>query len=802
MRRSGDAGNNSKLLQIEYNQPKAYNQITDNKIDVSEHENKFDASHENLKSVLGNHTQKAKDKDLSKIVVNELKKGSEVIGDADAPVTSNITFTPENDTLTAMAFIAGNLLNKLWNMEKDATGSSIETDVMKQEKITDLLDLFKEPLNLRQESFLKNALEQLSSAIDKNKDVRNISLCENIEEAKKLLYDKNSTSAEDKTTVTIKSPCKKDVADEEEEKKKQATIKAISKINHVLELIRKFESIQAIISDLKHGPKLDFDLNHTTPTSRKLDTIDDSILTKDEKTSLNLFGNVLEKITKLLLPNRNNKKISNQLKSQNLFNGNDDKLKEKFKKMYNIDLANMTVTAKDKLVLDYLTHIDGNPNCLLNDNKQKTSTLPTIEGNILLNLSEFFKMKSFGDLVKLLEQEKQQEKQNLRSPIETTEQTGQEVETTTTLEVKKLPANFQDVDSKKFNSTKEKLKAHLKTIIEDLIELQNSKGVSVKGNIKISDALPCIYNVLNAGTEQVVTKEVEDIDATKKVVDIFKGIKKEAKAVALTKNVRRISGNNIIKERPKSAAIWERIIKNLNEKANQKSRRMLEDKVPKCYNEIKEMMDKLESASSTYKHVALKSEVAPAGKLVLLKALELDVRNSINVLEEIKLAFERLCKMPSDKFTELAEFVGNVATSINLTDKVNEKVKLETRKYFVDEINSNNKVLKTKLKRKPNLRYSEVQDRDDMRVSRDQVVNQLIRNRVQLYLNLKGDAEYDVRNDENYNIAKGVLYYLDSGNYNVARELFKMFVSQKKDNLANLLNNDSTNDKFAGKCHT
>lgn len=789
-RRSGNAENTSKALHIEYNQPKAYNPITDNKIDAAEHETKFDVSHEGLKAVLGNHSQVVKDKDLSKIVVNELKKGSEIIGDSRATVTSNITFTAENDTLTAMAFIAGNLLNKLWNMEKDASGSSAETDDVKHQKITDLLDLFKEPLNLRQETFLKNALQQLSSAMDNNKDITNISLCESIEEAKRRMLNL-SESDEDKMRYLPQTPCSKGKENKSEDQT-QATVKAISKINNVLELIKKFENVQGHISQLKHGPVLNFNKSESEKEREKED-----VLTEDESTSISLFGKILEKITKLLIPNRNGKKIVNHIRSKNLFAGNDN-IKTKFKKLYNIDLANMTVSAKDKLVLDYLTHIDSSPDCLLNIKNRGPKT-PSVEGNILLNLSEFFKMKSFSDLLKLVEPETPKV---LRDPV--VEITTKKYERPTPAQNEQIYAlktsSKADVEAIKFNSTKEKLKTHLKTIIEDLIELQNAKGINVKGNIRIADALPCIYNIINAGREHLTfPKGADNTDAAKRITEIFTTLKKEMKSAQA-----RRSSSNIpkTKQRPKSAIVWERLINNLNEKSKAKSRRMSDFKAPKSYDEIRELMDRLENSSSTYKRNALLYDVPPAGKLMMLKTLDQDVAKSIGILEDIKLALPTLSKLPRDKFMELEEFVKNVASSTNLNVDVNEKVKMDQSKYYVNEINPRNGLPKSAPQMKPILRYggNDVSEHDDnLKVSRSQIVNQLIRNRMQLYLKLKHDNEFDVEDDMNYNIAKRVLYYLDAGNYDVAKEMFKVFVMQKKDKFGIALSNDQPLDQFVGE---
>ncbi|XP_013137827.1 PREDICTED: uncharacterized protein LOC106102790 [Papilio polytes] len=196
-------------LHIDFHQPKEFDHhIVDNKIDsLVRNEEKTKILNPNIGEVIGNHSQQNKDKDLSQLVVNELKKGSEVIGNKEIAPVSNITFTPENDTLTAMAFIAGDLLSKLWKIEKESSVESMETEVLKHEKLADLLELFKEPLTMRQELFIKNALERLSKALDKDRKLKNVSLCETLASAEsilekitKLLLPKKSKRAKKITT--------------------------------------------------------------------------------------------------------------------------------------------------------------------------------------------------------------------------------------------------------------------------------------------------------------------------------------------------------------------------------------------------------------------------------------------------------------------------------------------------------------------------------------------------------------------------------------------------------------------------
>lgn len=786
-RRSNSMDNSNKSLHIDFNHPKEYNHITDNKIDDVDHDNKLDLTHEKLSGLLGNHTQKTKDKGLSKLVVNELHVGTEIIGDSQAPVTSNITFTSENDTLTAMAFIAGNLLNKLWNMEKDASGFILETEDMKYEKISDLLDLFKEPLNLRQEAFLKNALAQLSTAIDKDKDMKNVTICQTIEEATKLLDTFNNTDEEESPNLVITEqvPCKKTNSSKKEKSNRHATMKAISKINNVLELMKKFENIQKNISLLKNETVYHFNgaNNSTKPISNKM--ITDALLTKDEASSLNVFGNVLDKITKLLLPKSSNKKIANTIKNKNTLSNNDN-VKNNFMKMYNIDLKNMTVSAKDKIILDYITHINSNPDCILNknhQNKDATKSLPTIEGNILLNLSEFFKMKSFADLIHLLQPEKDTKKATPVAAKTTTARSSLESTTASSFAEK----------SKKFASTKDKLKAHLKSIIEDLIELQNSKGIIPKSNIRIADALPCIYRIMNAGKD-IPIKNVDQNKDPQRIVEIFNALKQDMKMAQTRRS------DPVMQVRPKSAVVLERVIKNFVEKSKVQTRRFARIKVSNPADELKKVMNKLRNVSSIYKNQALYDEVPAAEKLVLLQTIAEDVRNHIVVLEGIKQTYPNLKQLPAEQYTDFANFIDNSAKNITLDAKVVKKVeKSNIRNRVVDEIDSSNNIYKETLPRKSlGMLGGGHDEADNMRISRNQIINHLIANRMKIYMKLKEAKEFDLSNDMNYNIAKRILFYLDSGNHNLAHELFKMLVMQKNDKIGSVTNNDRSND-FIGK---
>ncbi|KOB70215.1 Uncharacterized protein OBRU01_15686, partial [Operophtera brumata] len=631
-------------VKIEYTKPREDIHRDDNKVDTPAiHDDKEDLIiHSNIYNSMGNQSQEGKDKELSKILVNELKGGfTETIGDKTAPVISNITFTPENDTLTAMAFIAGNLLNKLWQMEKDTSDDHFDTEILIQEKNSDLLELFKEPLNMRQELFLKNTLEQLSTALNHNKNVENISLCKKVEEVKTLIFGKKEdkrirggwrVNSEDKTN------CNKSNQGNEVNQN-TATVEALKKINNVLDLIKKYEIVKNSLSNMKYGKVHDNSLFNL-----------DKAITNDEKLSLDLYGHTLETITKLLLPNKSNKKIVKSIKNCNLFSSE----KDLRNKLSGIKLGDMNLTTKDRIVLDYLAHIQSNPNCLLKKQNDKISR-PSIEGNILLNLSEFFKIKSLSDLVKLVEEEKPP------VPVFRTQDftTQKSVKEQTTQSIKKD-------SSIKFQEIKEKLKGHLQFILEDLIALQKVEGKGTTGkDIQIMKALPCIYTILNAGKKEIKTPNIYettttpvDVSPPGKIQEIFSNLRKELK-LAQTRRTSNFSG-----PRPKSAVVWERVIKNADGKQKLKTRRLL-GKAPKTIEELKEIMDKIEmsSGSNMYKNIAYLNEVPPTERLLLLKTLNAETLRYITILEKI-YTLPAMSDLPKESVKELNEFFDNVAMNV------------------------------------------------------------------------------------------------------------------------------------------
>ncbi|XP_037874130.1 uncharacterized protein LOC119630076 [Bombyx mori] len=689
-----------------------YQHMTDNKID-----NVIEENYE--KQLKKNYTESQKDKHVSKVIVNELKTGTELIGDKNARVTSNVTFTPENDTLTAMAFIAGNLLNKLWNMERDST-ESLETDIVKHEKISDLIELFKEPLSLRQEMFLKSALEKLSGVIDKNEDVGNLTLCGKFEEAKKLLIpvELNETNVKSVDGDTVK------------------TAKALDNIKNVLTLISKYENVNQQMLRKK--------------TSKNSFGFDSHNLTKDENVTLNSFGRILEKVTKLIMPN--NKHVVKKIKKSNMFKNEPDFAKNK--KYFQADLTNLNLTAKDKIILDYISHIEKYPDCLLKDqSKQRkiksSPSFPSVESNIMLNLSEFFKMKSLADLVKLLDNDKIN-KTNIERSKSTTEMY-------TSIKTTQVPKKVKSLEA-----SKEKLKAHLKSILEDLVEIQNAKGMPTgQADVKIKDILPCLYNSLNSDKPTNI-----DDDPVKKISNVFTNLKRDLKYTSQTRR------SSTVGHRPKSAVVWERLIKNLNENKINTRRNILPSE-PKSYSEIKKALDNIKLENVNTK-LSVVTELPAAEKAIVLRTLNLDIRKIIEILENVKDTVAS-GNIPNNKINELHGYVDVVAKNINLKTNI------------LSQLNSNNQNMYSALKTDGNVKdfmpspnlYKE--ENVLSKITRDQIVNQLIKNRIQRYLRMKQIKYYDTTDDVIYDIAKKILLYLENGNAVLARELYKIFVKRQID---------------------
>ncbi|XP_050355808.1 uncharacterized protein LOC126777026 isoform X2 [Nymphalis io] len=760
-------------LQIEYNPQDYDHHITENKIESTPQAQ--DLNHLNngkLRNIIGNYSQSMKNKDLSKLVVTELKHGTEVIGDKNVPPMSNITFTPENDTLTAMTYIAGNLLTKLWDMEKESTDASIEVESMKHKKINDLLELFKEPLSIRQETFLKNALKKLSDTLNRNKNTKNVSFCETIAE-KDISSDEN-TNIKETHNITMTN-CRKAKMDKKQEEK-ETTTDVISKLNNVLSLMKKFEQVQNSIKDLKHHTlnvqpdELDINSGGGTASAEMKNV---------ENSSLNLFGHLLEKITKLLIPNNASKKYTSKIKNLNQFNGKDN-VKGVIEDKFKIDLRNTNMTIKDKLIFDYLNHIRNNPNCLLSqiqENKDERNI--NIEGDILYNLSDFFRIKSLFDLIKLTKPETE------RTQAISTAETYKE-ESAAKVVLRDTTSNVTNNVSQKINITKEKLKGHLKAIIDDLLELQNENDPKSKSKINILDALPCIYNILNADklNNDKNTKKKVDSDPLSKIKKLIDSLKIELTSNTLTRR------NNVVStERPHSAKVLERILRNVN-KDLIPTRRNFNYKRPKTLEELKNIMEKIELSSNSYKNFALLAVIPPQKRLMLLKTLEADTKQSILALKNIKDSLDTISKLPVYKQNDFEEFIDNAENNINLSVKVLNNLGKSMQKnnakdmvevFAPDKYEAINRQTVQMADTNPELDTN--YKNNDIKLTRDQILSILIENRIKLYLATKEATNADLTDDINYNIGKRIISLLRQGNVIVAKELFKVFIANKREGL-------------------
>ncbi|XP_053618301.1 uncharacterized protein LOC128679854 isoform X2 [Plodia interpunctella] len=765
----------SNPLHIEYKSKLYEHHIADNKIDTHPVIETKSEVREKLHEIMKNKTKEVKDKDLSKLIVNELHKGIEIVGDKKSPSISNITFVRENDTLTAMAFIAGNLLNKLWHLEQDKQDEMMDSEVLKHEKIADLVELFKEPLTIRQETFLKGALEHLANVMTKGNDDKNMPLCEQVEKIKSELGVSKNCSLHDHSD-------KQEHADKKEKHEdsskilrtrvsNDATLAAIDKLNNVMALLQKYEEVQKNIYNIKsHGQHSSVQqVGKNVPTSRSELNRMDQILTDSENQSLNLYGNILGKITKLLVPIKKQNNIITTIKNQNIFKDDED-LKSKLKRIYDIDLENSTFTSKDKVVLDYLVNLR-NKNCKITENGYDPSIA---DGDIIQNLSDFLRIKSFTDLVKLLEPEKKTTTTTtttanfvLRSNTDTTTQVPASTlafasTTTTTANPNAFKGNLVQ--------TKEKLKAHLKAIIGDLIELQKATGISSReGNIKIAEALPCLYNILN-NNKMVEDKIKYQLN---KVKSVFDSIKEELKYNPSTRRV-----NTITEPRPKSAVIWERVIKNAE--LNPKTRRQMvsQHTRPKSFDEVKILINSMNSSTNDYKNTAILKGVSPQKRLTLLKTIDVDARIYIGILEKIKLYMEEITTLNPKIGITINNFLNKSILNLKLDEDVlNNLYKHKATKKAIPKVHNFKNYQQS---RAGALTMPSNTKSKTVKLSRDDIINQLIKNRVQFYLKVKALEDEDEQDDINVRLAKRILNYLETKNYTIARELFKVFVAQKQ----------------------
>ncbi|XP_047506711.1 uncharacterized protein LOC125050718 isoform X3 [Pieris napi] len=732
-------------LHIEYNQPQDYeHHIAENKIDSPPHSNdKSNLSNkEQIRNIMGNYSQATKDQNLSKIVVNELKKGKEIIGDKNAIPMSNITFTPENDTLTAMAFIAGNLLNKLWNMDKDSS-ESFESDSLKHQKINDLLELFKEPLNARQELFLKNALEKLSHSLNKNKNLRNITICETLETDD--LENKSSNNIFD-----VNKKCNKSTTSKSTEnnfnKPKKTDSKTVDhsdvaeKLTDVLNLIKKFDNTQRALNSLRE--KVDAASKQSS----------DENLSDNNNNKFNLFGKVLEKVTKLLLPYRHSKRMINKINKLHQLK-DEQQLKGQL-------FSSLSVSAKDKIILDYLNHIKNNPNCLLSkiaaNSEIFDENLVGIKGNVIESITKLLSGKSLLDIEKLI------------VPQKTTASTTMKPTTTKGFQLLRKSKELEPV---KLASAKERLKTHLQSIIYDLAELQNERGNHGR-EINITDILPCISHLIGDNNKN---KESLEMSPTKKDDGLpIDNIEKLIDALQIEFRSNSLTRRSDLGERSTSARVWERILKNMDF-TRSKSRRFQLDK-SKSYGDLKKIIENIEKLSGTYKNYALLSVIPAYKKRMLLKTLQADVTRHSNVLTEIERSFSSLKQISSENFKDVVEFIDNTETNIKLSNNVLRNLNKTDNKMAKPLP----KLLELKSERTPLIQHNYIkqQTNRNIKLTREQIMNQLMLNRIQLYLKIKEEEGIN-ENDLNYNIGKRALIALRNGNSRLAKELYQILVESK-----------------------
>ncbi|XP_045484269.1 uncharacterized protein LOC123689195 [Pieris rapae] len=733
-------------LHIEYNQPQDYeHHIAENKIDSPPHSNvKSSLSNKDqIRNVMGNYSQATKDQNLSKIVVNELKKGKEIIGDKNVIPMSNITFTPENDTLTAMAFIAGNLLNKLWNMDK-VSSESFESDSLKHQKINDLLELFKEPLNARQEMFLKNALEKLSHSLNKNKNMRNITICETLEtedlenKSSNTIFDVNNKCNKSKTSKSTENNFNKP---KNTDSKTIDHSDVAEKLTDVLNLINKFDNTHRELNSLRE--KVDSASKQSS----------DENLSDNNNNKFNLFGKVLEKVTKLLLPYRHSKRMINKINKLH-------QLKDAQQLKGNV-FGSLSISAKDTIILDYLNHIKNNPNCLL----RKLAANPEIfdedligiKGNVIESITKLLNGKSLIDIQKLI------------VPQKTTLGTSTTTQPTTTKGFQQLRKS-KELEPVKLTSAKERLKTHLQSIIYDLVELQNERG-NHGTEINITDILPCISHLIGNNNKN---KESLEMSPTKKNNGLpIDNIEKLIDALQVEFRSTSFTRRSDVGERSTSARVWERILKNIDFNRN-KSRRFQLDK-SKSYSDLKKSIENIEKLSGTYKNYALLSVIPAYKKRMLLKTLQADVTRHSNVLAEIQSSFSSLKQISPENLKDVVEFIDNTATNIKLSNNVLRninKTNYKMQKPFP-------KLLELKSERTPLIQnYIKQQNNRNIKLTREQIMNQLMLNRIQLYLKMKEEDGLK-ENDLNYNIGKRALEALRNGNSRLAKELYQILVESK-----------------------
>ncbi|XP_041970406.1 uncharacterized protein LOC121726855 isoform X2 [Aricia agestis] len=726
-RRTSSNQNYSKtihnMLHIEPTQNTEFDQGGENKIESSNNEKVLQN-----KNIVGNYSQSKKNAEISKMVANELKDGIEIIGEKGLNPVSNITFTPENDTVVAMAYVAGNLLNKLWEMEKYTGYSTMGADTLKHEKINELLDLFKEPLSIKQETLLKNALEKLAKSIVKNKNINNFTFCETFH----INDDNEMPSSDSESSDEIDFQFKTKNSDNKPSLTKRIDsnrkIKTLSKMKNILDSINDLEKVQRNIEDVGRSPAMLSSTKHEHSGSPAPDTIKS-------------FRNVVNKISKLLMPTTN---VRGDKKGDIK---NDDNM-----------------TFKDQLILQYIKLIESNSSCFQFNNNLETeaqTSILKIEGNILNNISEFLKIKSFEDLVKILKKETKIDP--IKQIITTTPKS--ELRSEQEKSIKSIP---RGENTTKMKTVKENLKKHLKAVIDDLIQIQSENNSSEVKKINIAQALPCIYGLLNEKKPNF-TKPKNTEASIQNIKTLFNDLKADLKTGGPTRRQHSPEASS------QSIKVFERILKSMDKLLKQKSRRNSMQTKPKTVGQIESMIDKAKLTHSLFDNMKVLSNITEKNQLMLLKAIEAETNKKESILTNLQKSMEVIAQLPADKQRKIEDFIETTNKNIDLGHRLLENIK---KKINVKELTTSapeNTDSEGATGRKSD-EASEYR-KSNYRFTRDQIVSQLIKNRVTAYMKKREAMGMDLSNNIKYLVAGKILSKLRDGNHELAKELFEIFIN-------------------------
>ncbi|XP_045540291.1 uncharacterized protein LOC123722485 [Papilio machaon] len=480
-----------------------------------------------------------------------------------------------------------------------------------------------------------------------------------------------------------------------------------------------------------------------------------------------------------------------------------------------INSDHLNLTSKDKLVIDYLNIFKMNPNCAFKGISKDASVLPSIKGDTYDNISKLLNVKSMDDIVELISP----------SSNSNTRKKEKEIKNITT------EAYFQTNNDKnkdeKFNSTKNKLKAHISAIFNDLKELQNQSGNFLKENKDIVNILPCLYNLFDAAKSEA--KEITGVPKGSNLSNIsliFESLRNNL----IGGSVSRRKEYTIL---PGSTKVWERVIKNLNKRSKDSRRNF--NSGHKSFHEIKKIIDNVDMSSNSYKEYANLANVPVSSHLILLKVIQASVLQIVNALENIKSFIKSYIELPADEEFVIKKFIDSAVRSINLNKRISDKLKSYKKKLQREDLsnfrvdtfykqamrNPDYNVLETpthgqydeqkveynqgkvftnnRFIDKPKFLSYTVDTRDVSRQSlndktmkfqevdinnsnvfkltRDQIISQLIKNRIELYIRIKEAKGIKSHPDINYNLAKRIRNQLETGNYGLAKELFSVFIT-------------------------